>query len=211
MGEHSASVIGEAFKLAEPASALPDSCSGVPVSSLWYGARAPRLWLLDRDGVLNERARDGYVIRLRDWRTLQGVEHAIRIIRCSGAWVATVTNQACIGKGLVSPDTVEAIHRRFESHLHQHGGKIDRFYVCPHRPEDRCSCRKPQPGLVFRALEEFAISPDQALLVGDSNSDLEAAERAGVCGIHAVGDGGLLAVVQKILRFSGAAVGTNCV
>lgn len=156
----------------------------------------PRLWLVDRDGVLNELVKNGYVLDLAQWRTLDGVGDALRTIRETGAKIAVITNQACIAKGLVAEGTVAEMHALFDQELRKLGAGIDRFYTCPHREEDRCSCRKPQPGLLRQALQDFGIDPKDALMVGDSDRDMLAAQHVGVRAVQAFGHGGLLRVVE---------------
>lgn len=165
----------------------------------------PRLWLLDRDGVLNERIEGGYVLSRQQWRTLDGVEQALALMRAGGAHIAVVTNQACVGKGLTTQAEVDALHIAFNADLSKGGVAIDRFFVCPHRAEDRCGCRKPAPGLILQALADYGVVAAEALLIGDSASDMLAAERAGVRGVQARGDGGLLLAVKALMEGEGLA------
>ena len=170
-----------------------NGCDSPPLRS------RPRLWLLDRDGVLNRRQVNGYVTTWARWETLSGVLEALRLIRATRARCAVVTNQACIGRGICARADVDALHGEFLRFLDTHGLSVDRFYVCPHAPKDGCTCRKPRPGLVLTALRDFGVAPADALLVGDSPTDVQAASVAGVRGVLVSEPGGLLSTVESML------------
>ena len=138
-----------------------------------------RLVLLDRDGTLIE-----HVPYLRDpdgVRLLPGVGPALRRLADLGIGLRVVTNQSGVGRGLMTEADVAAVNRRTELALSSgFGVRIDGFHVCPHRPEDRCGCRKPAPGLIIAALDAHGVAPTDAVLVGDAPSDVEAGRAAGV-------------------------------
>ena len=159
----------------------------------------PRLWLLDRDGVLNRLRVNDYVTSWDRWETLGGVLEALRLIRATRARCAVITNQACVGRGICTRADVDALHGEFLRFLGAHGLSVDRFYVCPHAPKDGCACRKPRPGLVLTALRDFGAAPAETLLVGDSPTDVQAADAAGVRGVLVSEPGGLLSVVESTL------------
>ena len=135
--------------------------------------------LLDRDGVINRRLVNGYVTRWKDFEFLPGVLSALRLLRENGYTVLVVSNQSCVGRGLLSWEELQAITRRMLLEVALAGAAIDKVYYCPHAPGDECSCRKPQPGLLLQAMEEHQAWPAQIYMVGDSESDMEAAARAG--------------------------------
>jgi D-glycero-D-manno-heptose 1,7-bisphosphate phosphatase len=142
-----------------------------------------RYVLLDRDGVINRRIADGYVIRWKEFEFLPGVLAALRLFRENGYTVLVVSNQSCVGRGLLSWEELQAITRRMLLEVALAGGAIGNVYYCPHAPGDECSCRKPQPGLLLKALKEHQAWPAQIYMVGDSESDMEAAARAGCRGL----------------------------
>jgi D-glycero-D-manno-heptose 1,7-bisphosphate phosphatase len=142
-----------------------------------------RYVLLDRDGVINRRIADGYVTRWKEFEFLPGVLAALRLFRENGYTVLVVSNQSCVGRGLLSRQVLQAITRRMLLEVALAGGAIDNVYYCPHAPGDECSCRKPQPGLLLKAMEEHHVWPAQVYMVGDSESDMEAAARAGCRGL----------------------------
>ncbi|MBF0178001.1 MAG: HAD-IIIA family hydrolase [Magnetococcales bacterium] len=137
-----------------------------------------RVLLLDRDGVLNHDRPD-YIQTVAQLRLISGVGEAMRRLREAGVATLVVTNQACVGKGLVTPATLEAIHARLAAEIAEAGGEITQFYLCAHRNEDRCACRKPAPGLILRAQQEWGFDPSQTWMVGDAERDIQAAEAAG--------------------------------
>ena len=133
---------------------------------------------LDRDGVINRRRPD-HVKAWEEFEVLPGSVEAIARLSASGRRVVVLTNQSVIGQGLVSLETVEAIHRRFAAEVEAAGGRLDAFLVCPHTRDDGCDCRKPRPGLFWRAGEELGVEVGAAVMVGDQPSDMAAADAAG--------------------------------
>ena len=138
-----------------------------------------RFVLLDRDGVINRRVPNGYVTRWEGFEFLPGALDGLRLLERGGYAAIVVSNQACVGKGLVTPATLGDIDRRFVAEVEKHGGRIHASYYCPHRDEDRCGCRKPEPGLLLEAQSRHGFIPGETFLVGDSESDLRAAHAAG--------------------------------
>jgi D-glycero-D-manno-heptose 1,7-bisphosphate phosphatase len=141
------------------------------------GARA-RVALVDRDGVIN-RMRPDHVKRWDEFEVLPGALEALARLSTAGLDVVILTNQSAIGRGLVSRQTVDEMHGRLRELVRQRGGDIRAFLVCPHTPSDGCDCRKPAPGLLFRARDELGIDLVHAIMVGDQRSDVDAASAAG--------------------------------
>lgn len=140
--------------------------------------RTPALFL-DRDGVIIENRPD-YVRSWDDVAPIPGALEALALAAGSGYKVVLVTNQAGVGKGLIPAETAEAINRRLVDLIHAHGGRVDGVFMCPHRPEDGCACRKPEPGLLLQAVAALHLDPARSVLIGDALTDLEAGRRAGV-------------------------------
>ncbi len=152
-------------------SILPDRKATAPVHHL----------LLDRDGVLNHEAPDGgWVGRPEDWRWQPGALDGLRLAARAGIRVSIITNQSGIGRGVISAEQVEAVHRRMIADTVDAGGRIDAIFVCPHAPDAGCSCRKPAPGLVQEAVDAAGIPLSKTVLIGDAARDLEAAKTVGV-------------------------------
>jgi D-glycero-D-manno-heptose 1,7-bisphosphate phosphatase len=149
---------------------------------------APRAALLDRDGVLNIDI--GYAHRPEDLAFVPGAIAAVRRLNQAGRKVMVVTNQAGVARGFYDEAAVAAFHAAMAEALAAEGARIDAFYYCPFHPEASVEAyrhtdhpdRKPNPGMVLRALRDFEVAPEQAFLIGDRDSDLEAAARAKVRG-----------------------------
>ena len=156
---------------------------------------------LDRDGVLNEDR--GYVSRWEDFHWIEGAQAAVAAFNRAGWLVIVVTNQSGVGRGFYSEADMHALHARMAQDLARAGGHIDAFYYAPHHPDAAQETyrhpdppdRKPNPGMILRALAEWPIDREASILVGDKPSDLEAALRAGVRGV--LFEGGNLAEFLK--------------
>jgi D-glycero-D-manno-heptose 1,7-bisphosphate phosphatase len=142
---------------------------------------------LDRDGVLNVDS--DFLHRVEDLVWVGGALAAVRRLNQRFARVVVVTNQSGIARGLYREEDVERLHAWMAASAAAQGARIDAFYYCPHHPTAgsgpytlACDCRKPEPGMLLRAIDEHAIDPGASLLIGDRASDLEAARRAGVRG-----------------------------
>jgi len=137
--------------------------------------------ILDRDGVLNYDAPAGsYVSEPAEFRWLPGALEGLALLRGAGLRLSVATNQAGVGRGVMSLEQLAAVHARMQAEAAAHGGALDAVLYCPHAPEQRCSCRKPEPGLIAAAVAASAIPASESIMVGDDQRDLEAAQRAGV-------------------------------
>ncbi|MGO9009804.1 MAG: D-glycero-alpha-D-manno-heptose-1,7-bisphosphate 7-phosphatase [Bryobacteraceae bacterium] len=140
------------------------------------GAR--RAVFLDRDGVLNRAlVRDGKPYppaALSELEILPDTAAALADLKGSEFLLIVVTNQPDVGRGMQERAVVDAIHDRLKEAL-----QLDDVFACYHTDDDRCDCRKPKPGLIFRAAERHGIDVASSYLIGDRWRDIEAGERAG--------------------------------
>jgi D-glycero-D-manno-heptose 1,7-bisphosphate phosphatase len=144
---------------------------------------------LDRDGVLNED--HGYVYRWEDFRWIPGARDVVAAFNRAGWLVIVVTNQSGVGRGYYSEADVHTLHARMSEDLAQAGGHIDAFYYAPDHPDAPLDAyrhpdpplRKPNPGMILQALQDWPVDREASLLIGDKPSDLEAALRAGIRGV----------------------------
>ena len=137
----------------------------------------PEAVLLDRDGtLLVDVPYNGDPTRVE---LVPGAREALARLRAAGIRTAVVSNQSGIGRGLVPPEAVAAVNRRAEELL----GPAGPWLVCPHAPDEGCDCRKPLPGLVYRAAKMLGVPPERCALVGDVGADVEAAAAAGARGV----------------------------
>ncbi|MGA7092936.1 MAG: HAD-IIIA family hydrolase, partial [Candidatus Cybelea sp.] len=116
-------------------------------------------------------------------------------LRAAGLTLAVVSNQSGIGRGLITADQVDAVNRRIDELL----GPFAGFFVCPHSPEDACECRKPKPKLILDAARALGVDPACCVVVGDRESDVEAARNAGAIPLRIAGPGDLERAVEIIL------------
>ncbi|HJY43393.1 MAG TPA: HAD family hydrolase, partial [Propionibacteriaceae bacterium] len=139
------------------------------------GARPvkPRAVLFDRDGTLIEDV--PYLADPQRVRPMPGARRTLDQLRRQGVAVGVVSNQSGVARGLIAADELEQVNARVESLL----GPFDTWQVCPHAPDARCGCRKPEPGMVTAAARELGLAPDECLLIGDIGSDVDAALAAG--------------------------------
>lgn len=141
---------------------------------------------LDRDGVLNEDR--GYVARWEDFAWIEGAREAVAAFNAAGWLVIVVTNQSGVGRGYYTEQAMHTLHTRMADELAAAGARIDAFYFAPQHPEAPSEAyrhpdppdRKPNPGMILRALADWPIDKARSVLVGDKLSDMEAARRAGV-------------------------------
>ena len=138
----------------------------------------------DRDGVLNiDKA---YLYKVDELEWIEGALEAITYLTQSGYLVFVVTNQSGIARGYYTIGEMEKLHQYMSDIVSNSGGRIEKFYYCPHLPSGSvaeyavdCECRKPKPGLILQAMAEYDIDHDKSFLIGDKRRDVEAAEAAG--------------------------------
>jgi D-glycero-D-manno-heptose 1,7-bisphosphate phosphatase len=165
--------------------------------------RRPALFL-DRDGVLNEDV--GYPHRVEDLRWTPGAQSAVRLANDAGWWVFVVTNQSGVARAYFDMAAVDRFHDAMSADLARAGARVDRFYVCPFHPDAvearwrhaNHPDRKPNPGLLLRAMAEQPVDGSRSLMIGDKRSDLAAARQAGVRGVLYAG-GDLDVLVGRLL------------
>jgi len=139
--------------------------------------RSRRIVLLDRDGtIVVEKT---YLTEPDGLELLPNAAAGIRRLNELGLPVAVVTNQAAVGRGLLTRERLETIHARMLLVLANEGARLDGIFFCPHVPEDTCRCRKPATGLLEEAAKELDGNLARSFLVGDKASDIGAGRAAG--------------------------------
>jgi D,D-heptose 1,7-bisphosphate phosphatase len=144
---------------------------------------------LDRDGVINREV--NLLSNASQLELIPGAADAIRLINKAGYLAIVVTNQPVIARNLCSIDELNLIHDTLETKLGKEGAYLNAIYYCPHHPdggypEERkeykmiCECRKPKPGLLLKAADEWNIDLKASYVIGDKKSDVEAGMNAGV-------------------------------
>jgi heptosyltransferase-2 len=132
---------------------------------------------LDRDGTLNYDP--GYLRVAAELKLLAGVGPSLARLKRAGARLVVVTNQSGVGRGIITPKDLEAIHARLQGLLEQEDAALDAIYFCPHHPDDGCRCRKPNVGMVERAQSELQLDLRHSYLIGDHARDIQLAKRVG--------------------------------
>ena len=127
--------------------------------------------ILDRDGVINVDLMT-YVTKPEEFEAIEGSLEAISLLNKNGYKVCIATNQACIERKIISENELRQIHDHMEGLLSEFGGEIAFIAYCPHAPESKCGCRKPEVGLLKKIEEQFQISLKGKFFVGDKESDI---------------------------------------
>ena len=171
---------------------------------------------LDRDGTINKYV--GFLRKIEDFELLPGVSDAIHLINSSGYLAIVCTNQPVIARGEVTISQLQTIHNKMETELGKAGAYIDALYYCPHHPDSgfpgevkelkiECDCRKPKPGMLIQAAQDFNIDLEKSWMIDDGENDVKAGKNAG-CHTVLIGEGefgeeikgeSLLECVKKII------------
>jgi D-glycero-D-manno-heptose 1,7-bisphosphate phosphatase len=143
-----------------------------------------RAVFLDRDGVINLKGKSYYVFNEDDFHINPGVTESLRYFTARGFLNIIITNQGGIARGVYTVDQLEKLHSKMVDMLRNDGAVLDDIFYCPHHPEvSACDCRKPGTLMFEMAIEKHGIDPAMSFMIGDSISDIEAAEKMGIRGI----------------------------
>ena len=137
------------------------------------------LIILDRDGVINHES-TAYVKSPDEWIPIDGSLAAIVRLNKAGHRVVVATNQSGVGRGYYSLEAMQKIHAKMQRLLANMGGHIDHIYYCPHHPDDGCACRKPAPGMLLAVAADYPKDFKDAIFIGDSLRDIQAANAVGI-------------------------------
>jgi len=157
-----------------------------------------RAVFFDRDGVINKEKKD-YVKTVTELEIFSNIVEPIKCFRNAGFLIIVITNQSAINRGLTTDEKINQIHTTIQNFLRKNGTVIDRFYYCPHRPDENCICRKPKPGLFFMAAAQMNIDLKSSWMIGDKDSDLQAATIAGCRSIKIDNEINLTKTIEIIL------------
>lgn len=144
---------------------------------------------LDRDGIINKEVDNLH--KIQDFELIDGVSQAVEKINSSEFLTIVVTNQPVIAKGFCSEEHLNEIHKKMETLLGKEGAFIDGLYYCPHHPHKgfveeipemkiECECRKPKPGLIYKAVQDYNIDLAGSYYLGDRYADIKAGQSAGM-------------------------------
>tara|TARA_B100001750_G_scaffold94208_1_gene74319 strand:+ start:2582 stop:3028 length:447 start_codon:yes stop_codon:yes gene_type:complete len=141
--------------------------------------KVPALFI-DRDGTIIKQIDGEYISSINQIELIETIFPAILMLQNEGYLIIMVTNQAGINKGILSKEQVDEINQHIIQSLKRQGIEVSAVYVCPHRTDEKCKCRKPEPGLLLKAAEEHNIDLGNSVIIGDSDKDTEAGLKAGL-------------------------------
>ena len=163
-----------------------------------------RAIFFDRDGTLNNEV--GYLWQIDKFHWLEGAKETIKLCNEKNYLVIVITNQGGVARGLYTEDDIKILHDFMQEDLKKFGAHIDGFYYCPHHPEGKvkkysivCDCRKPKPGLFYKAAKDFNIDLKNSVMIGDMERDIESGKNAGVGKNIFFDNGDILGTVKKVM------------
>lgn len=140
---------------------------------------------LDRDGIVNVQIVGGYVESVDQFVFVDHFLDAMKLLRPKFRHIILVTNQQGIGKKICTQAQVDAVHSYMQMRLLDQHTPMDAIYCCPHLATEGCSCRKPAIGMALQAKTDFPdIDFADSMMVGDSLSDMQFAQNAGITPVH---------------------------
>ena len=155
---------------------------------------------VDRDGVVNRRRIDDWVKSWDEFEFLPKAIEGLKLLSDAGCRLILVTNQRAIALGLFSEDDLAEIHDQMLAEMSQYGVQFDAIYFCPHDRHENCQCRKPKPGMLIQAANDFSLTLSECIMTGDSESDEAASVAAGCKNFYKVDDERTLyRIAQEIL------------
>ena len=137
-----------------------------------------KVFFIDRDGVINKEI--GYLHEIAKFEFIDGVIEALKYIQNKGFKIIIITNQSGIGRGMYSREKFLELNKWMIDFLSTQGVKILDVFYCPHSPEERCTCRKPLPGMFLEAIKKYDIDIEMSWSIGDKETDIQAAKSSGI-------------------------------
>lgn len=132
---------------------------------------------LDRDGTIMQDA--SHVGKVDQVVLIPKAVPSLKRLQDAGYKLFVITNQSGVGRGYFPREAVESIHAHLNEHFNKAGVRLERYYVCPHHPEDNCECRKPKPKFLLDAAREYGLDLSRSFMIGDRVSDIQAGVNAG--------------------------------
>jgi len=160
-----------------------------------------KIILIDRDGVINKKSKKSrYVEKWDDFIFKKTSVKAMKKLSDLGANFIVITNQAGISRGNINLSDLKLIHKNITRELKYHGINIIDIFFCPHKPEENCFCRKPNPGMFYEASKKWFLRLDKTVYIGDDITDMDAAENAGCYGIFLSSEKNIVFKNHKIVK-----------
>jgi len=133
---------------------------------------------LDRDGVINKEV--NYLFKIDDFHFIDGIFEACQIFNKLGYKIIIITNQSGISRGFYNESDFNILSKWMISEFERHNVKILDIFYCPHSFDSKCGCRKPKPGMFFKAKEKHSINMQNSWMIGDKETDIDAARSSGI-------------------------------
>lgn len=142
--------------------------------------RPKKIALIDRDGIINKRPlKARYIKNWKQFKFLPGAIKSMGLLKRHGFKLILISNQAGIGRGLMTEKDLQKIHENMQKALKEKNADLDAIYYCPHSWEDNCECRKPKPGMILRAANDLSFDITKAVFIGDDERDVQTGKNAG--------------------------------
>lgn len=156
---------------------------------------------LDRDGTTNVRPKKAeYIVKPSDFVWLDGAKEAIKMLNDAGYFIIMISNQAGIARGVMSTSDFENVQNKMKSELAEIGAHIDAVYYCPHGWDDNCECRKPKPGMLYKAQKDYSINLTECVMIGDDERDVITAHNADMKGMLVTDTYKLIDAVKDVIN-----------
>ncbi|MGV8141868.1 MAG: HAD-IIIA family hydrolase [Candidatus Woesearchaeota archaeon] len=176
------------------------SIERLPITEKYLKDR--KIIFLDRDGVINKKApKADYIKNWSEFEFLPGAIDSMKKLSEKGFEIYIISNQAGIARGVMSVKDLEIIHDNMTKALSSHGAFINDIYYCPHGWDEGCECRKPKPGMFYRAAADHQLNLTKSLFIGDDERDKEAGDAAGLTTILVGPENGIAEAIDKIFKF----------
>jgi len=155
---------------------------------------------LDRDGVINcERGEYNY--RIENFTINEGVIECLKNFQKAGFILIIISNQGGIAKGIYKKENIEQVHRYLVEVFEKQGIFLTEIYYCPHHSDiENCLCRKPDSLLIEKSIARFKINPSESFFIGDKETDVIAAKKAGLNPVMIKPNENLLKYLPEILK-----------
>ena len=158
-----------------------------------------RAVFLDRDGVINRETGE-FIFQLEEFIINEGLIEALKVFQQRDFIFIVISNQSGIARGLYTKEQADYLHLHLQRFLKNHGIVLSEIYYCPHHPDDsNCICRKPDSGLLEKAIARFHIDAGRSYFIGDAERDIKAGEKAGVNSILIKSNTPLLEIADRIV------------
>ena len=137
-----------------------------------------RALFLDRDGIIN--VDHGYVYKIDDFEFTEGIFDLVKLFTDARYMIFIITNQSGIGRGYYSENDFSTLTEWMIKEFKNKNITIQEVYRCPHSPEEKCHCRKPEIGMIEEAISAFSVDLSESWMIGDKQSDMDLALNAGI-------------------------------